>query len=102
MYLCYLVNHISFLYNALVEYFRVHQTWCETKRSWSIEREIELLIIKYDQNVRHWHEHKHEAYEALVNSIIHQHLLQAMPYMQKMVIYLSLHDSGVMFTSQIK
>jgi len=24
-------EHISYFYNALLEYYRLHQTWCETK-----------------------------------------------------------------------
>ena len=47
-------HHILYFNNALFEYYTLHQVWCETKF-----RENKLIVTKYVQNDRHWHEHKH-------------------------------------------
>jgi len=47
-------HHISHLYNALSEYDPLHQAWCETK--FVKYRENKLIVTRYVQNVRHWHE----------------------------------------------
>jgi len=66
MYLRYLVkmkHHIRHFYNALLEYYPLHQAWCETK---SIKyKENKLTVTRYVQNVHHWHEHKHTSVLAI-------------------------------------
>jgi len=40
-------HHISYFYNALLEYYPVHQAWCETKfikyteNKWRVTRYVE-------------------------------------------------------------
>jgi len=59
MYLRYLVKmKTSYFYNALFEYY-THQAWCETK--FMKYREKKLIVTKFVQNVRHWHEHNHSS-----------------------------------------
>ena len=48
-------HHISYFYNALLEYYPLHKAWCETQSSSSTEKKV----TRYVQNVHHWHEHKH-------------------------------------------
>ena len=47
-------HHISYFYNALLEYYPLHKAWCETQSSSSTEKKV----TRYVQNVHHWHEHK--------------------------------------------
>ena len=68
-------HHISYFYNALLEYYPLHQAWCETK--WIRYSENELKLTKYVQNARHMHKHKHASLLA-----IGQLLLQAVPHMR--------------------
>jgi len=83
MYLHYLVkvkHHISYFYNALLEYYPLHQAWCETK--FIKYRENKLAVTRYVENVHHWHEHT-QACWPLVNCVINQRLLQAWPHRQQ-------------------
>ena len=48
-------------------------------------RENKLIVTKYVQNVCHWHKHTNtstQAHSPLVNCVITQRLLQAVPNMQ--------------------
>jgi len=66
MYLRYLVttkHHISYRYDALLEYYPLHQAWCETK--FIKYRENKLTVTRYVQNVHHWHKHKHASVLAI-------------------------------------
>ena len=49
--------HISYFYTALLEYYPLHQAWCETK--FIRYREKKLPVTRYAENVHHWHERKH-------------------------------------------
>jgi len=50
-------HHISHFYNALFEYYPLHQAWRETK--FIKYRDNKLTVTRYVENVHHWHEHKH-------------------------------------------
>jgi len=60
------------------------------------------LIEKYVQNVLHWHKHNHASMLAIGQLHSSVSKIQAVPHNAEMVIYLSLCDSNVMFTSQVK
>jgi len=83
MYLRYFVkmkHHISYFYNALLEYYQLHQAWCETQSSSTTEK-TNWQSLRYIKNVRHWHEHKHPSVLAIGQ--LRQRLLQASPHMQQ-------------------
>jgi len=50
-------HHISYLFNALLDYYPLYQACCETK--FIKYTENKLTVTRYVQNVHHWHEHKH-------------------------------------------
>jgi len=63
-------HHISYFYNALLEYYPLYQAWCETWSSWSTEKN-KLTVTRYVQNVHHWYEHK-DASVLAINQLRHQ------------------------------
>jgi len=62
-------HHISYFYNILLEYYALHQAWCETK--FIMYRENKLTVTRYVQNVHHWYEHKHASVLA-IGQLCHQ------------------------------
>jgi len=56
-------HHISYFYHPLLEYYPVHQAWCETK--FIKYRENKLTVTMYVQNIHHWHEDKHASLLAI-------------------------------------
>jgi len=106
MYLRYLVkmkHHISYFYNALLEYYPLHQVRCKTK--FIKYRENKFTVTRYVQNVHRWHEHKH-ASVLTIDQLRHQsatapslatHAADAAAAHQ-----CHKHDSDVIFTSHVK
>ena len=80
-YLCYPVkteHHISSFYTffillyfdiALLEYYPLHQAWCETSSSSSTQNK--LTVTSYVQHVHHWQEYKHTSVLA-IGHLCHQ------------------------------
>jgi len=106
MYLWYLVkmkHHISYFYNALLEYYPLHQAWCETK--FIKYRENKLTVTRYVENVHHWHEHKHASVLA-IGQLRHQSAtaLSLASHAADRVAADQCHerDSDVIFTSHVK
>jgi len=54
-------HHISYFYNALLDYYPLHEVWCEI---WSSSSTVDT-VRRYVQNVHHWHEHKHSSVLAI-------------------------------------
>jgi len=84
MYLRYLVKmkyHISYFYSALLEYYPLHQAWCETlsspsteKTNWQLQDMFKMSTIGTNAST--------QACWPLVNCVINQQQLQASPHMQ--------------------
>jgi len=82
-------HHMSYFYNALLEYYPLGQACYETyTSSLQVQRKQIDSHKVYAQNVYHWHEHKHAACWPLVNCVINQRLLQASPHMQQTLLQL--------------
>ena len=58
-----------FYSNALFEHYMLHHAWCET--NFIKYRENKLIVTKYVQSVRHWHEHKNASTFA-IGPLCHQ------------------------------
>ena len=95
---------ISYFYNALLEYYPLHQAWCETWRSSSTEK-TNWQSQDNVQNVHDWHEHKHVIVLA-IGQVRHQsatapslaiHAADAVAAHQCRE-----RDSDVIFTSHVK
>jgi len=106
MYLLYLVKmklHISYFYNALIEYYLLHQAWCKTK--FIKYRENNLTVTRYVQNVHHWYEHKH-ANVLAIGQLRHQSATASSlaAHAADDVAAHQCHesDSDVIFTSHVK
>jgi len=72
MYLRYLVkmkSHISYFYNAFLEYYPLHQAWCET--NFIKYREDKLTVSRYVQNGHQCCKHKHASVLA-IGQLCHQ------------------------------
>jgi len=75
--------HISYFYNALLEYYPLHQAWCEIRSSSSTEKtnwQSEGIYFKMSTNGTNT---STQACWPLVNCDINQRLLQASPLMQQ-------------------
>jgi len=72
-----LKHHISYFYNALLEYYPLHQVWWETK--FIKYRKNKLTVTRYVQNVHHWHEHKH-ACVFVIGQLRHQSATESKPH----------------------
>jgi len=69
--------------NELLEYYPLHQAWCETK--FIKYRENKSTVTRYIHNVHYWHEHKHASVLA-IGQPRHQSataLLPPLPHMQQ-------------------
>jgi len=96
-------HHISYFYNALLEYYPLHQVWCETM--FIKYKENKLTVTRRIQNVHHWHERKH-ASVLTIGQLRHQsatarsvatHAADTVAAHQ-----CHEHDSDVIFTSHVK
>jgi len=97
-------HDITYFYNALLEYYPLHQAWCETESS-SNTTENKLTVTRYVQNVHHWHEHKHATVLA-ISQLCHQSVTAPSfaTHVADAVAAHQCHEGGsdVIFTSHVK
>jgi len=85
MYLRYLVkmkHHISYFYNALLEYYQLHQAWRETENSSSTEKTNWQPQDMFKMSTTGTNACT-QACWPLVNCVINQRLFEASPHMQQ-------------------
>jgi len=90
-------HHISYFYNALLEYDALHQAWCETK--FIKYRENKLTVTRYVP-IKCPPLARMQAYWPLINCVINQRLLQASPHMQQTLSQL-INVTNVTMTSSL-
>jgi len=97
-------RHISYFYNALLEYYPVHQAWCKTWSASSTEKS-KLTVTQYVENVQHWQKHKH-ANVLAISQLRHQSVT-APKRASRAADAVAAHqcyesDSDVIFTLEVK
>jgi len=81
MYLSYLVkmkHHISYFYNTLLEYYALHQTWCETQSESSTEKTSWQSHGMFKMSTTGTNTKTQACNWPLVDCVVNQRLLQAL------------------------
>jgi len=95
-------HHISYFYDALLEYYPLHQAWCETE---FIEYRENMTITRYVQNVHRWHANEHASVLA-IGQLRHQSATAASLATHAADTITAYQcrerDSDVIFTSHVK
>jgi len=81
--------HISYCYKALLEYYPLHQAWCETQSSSSTKKTNWQSHSMFKMSITGMKCTSTRACWPLVNCVNNQWLLQASPHMQQMLLQLT-------------